>query len=87
MHEAVELVKALRWPCVVIYLSVRFGSEIGSLLVELTRVVRRVRSARALGIKFEFEQLEVALPVAERETPLIRLKNPVEPRPSRKKGD
>jgi hypothetical protein len=88
MHEWVELVKALRWPCVVIYLSVRFGSEIRQLLTDVPELFRRVRSARAMGVKVElFEQrLKVELPAAERETQLMRLKPPPVPtRPARKK--
>jgi hypothetical protein len=39
MHEVVELVKALAWPCVAFYFLVRFAREIRLLLIEVPNLI------------------------------------------------
>jgi hypothetical protein len=87
MHEVVELVKALAWPCVAFYFLVRFGSEIRLLLIEVPSLFRRVRTARALGVKFELDRLELDLKLAEKDAHHVRLKPPKEPLPSKTRED
>jgi hypothetical protein len=88
LHEFVELVKAVAWPCVALIFLIKFKVEIRLLLTEVPALVRRMRTAHVPGVKVEFNQLERSLPVAERETPLIELKEPdVPPRPARKKKE
>jgi hypothetical protein len=89
LHEWVELVKALLWPGVVIYLSVRFGSEIRKLLGEVPYLFRRVQSAKAMGVEFQLvAQLEQELPAAEDTVQQMQLKKPLVPSwPQIEKGD
>jgi hypothetical protein len=89
LHEIVELVKAVAWPCVALTFLFKFQSEIRQMLTEVPNLFRRVRTARGFGFKVELvERLEAILPAAERETPLMQLKEPPVPtRPPRKKKE
>jgi len=79
MHETVELIKALAWPCVVVYFLVRFHKQIASLMSEMPRVVQRVRSAHGLGLEIELDKIGNELPVAERQAQLLSLPMPPVP--------
>ena len=69
IHEFVELIRALAWPCVVLYVVAKFQTEIRSLLHEMPRVVRRMRSAHGLGVEIELDKeldkIGDELPLAE----------------------
>lgn len=78
-HEIVELIKALAWPCVAMYIVVRFQTEIRALLNEMPSVIRRVRSAHGLGVEIELEKIGDELPVAELQAPLLSLRMPSVP--------
>jgi hypothetical protein len=80
MHDAVELVKALAWPCVVMYFILRFHKQILSLLSEMQGVVRRVHTAQGFGMQVELEKIGDELPVAEKQAQ--GLSQPVPPVPS-----
>jgi iron-sulfur cluster repair protein YtfE (RIC family) len=47
MHETVELIRALAWPCVVVIFLVLFHRQVASLLNELPKAIQRVRSVHA----------------------------------------
>jgi hypothetical protein len=79
LHEVVELVKALAWPCVVIFILLRFRRQISQLLDELPFAVRRMRSAHGLGVEIEMERLDTELPLAGQEARQIALKLPTPP--------
>jgi hypothetical protein len=87
IHELVELVKALAWPCVVLYIVVKFQTGIKSLLNEMPRVVRRVRSAHGLGVEIELDKIGDELPVAARQAQLLSLQMPEVPAPTNAEGD
>jgi hypothetical protein len=86
VHEAVELVKALAWPCVVMYFLLRFRSQIVSVLEELPGALRRMRSAHGLGVEIELDRISEGLPLARREALALELKMPLVPRPQRIEG-
>jgi len=88
MHEAVEPVKALAWPCVVLYFLLRFHSQIVLLLSEMPNAVRRVRSAHGLGIDIKLDKLGEELPIADSQARQLSLGMPAEPKPSKlEEGD
>jgi hypothetical protein len=80
LHDIFELVKALAWPCVTVYIVVKFGSGITSLLNELPPLVRRVRSAHGLGIEIELDRLSEELPLAEQQAQALTLEPVPEPK-------
>jgi hypothetical protein len=73
LHEIVELVKALAWPLVVLFVVFKFGPEIRSLLSEIPSFSRRVRTADLLGAKIELEALGHDLSLAQKEAPRLAL--------------
>lgn len=75
-HDAVELVKALAWPAVVVFFGIRFFPQLQSLLNELPSVMRRVQSAHGLGINVELNKIGEELPFVERQAPTLSLKLP-----------
>lgn len=87
MHEIVELIKALAWPCVVMYFIVKFRSQIGSLLGEMPSVVRRMRSAHALGLEIELDRIGEELPLAERQAQQLSLQLPTVPTREKTEGN
>jgi hypothetical protein len=85
MHEWVELVKALAWPCVVLIIVSIYQGQIRSLLNELPNVVRRVRSAHGLGVEVELDKIDYELPSAEQQAQLLSLPSPKEANPTMRK--
>ena len=80
MHEAVELIKALAWPCVVFYFLIRFHSELKSLLREMPDAIRRMRSAHGLGVEIELDKIGSELQIAGEEARALSLQMPTEPK-------
>jgi uncharacterized membrane protein YoaK (UPF0700 family) len=76
MHEIVELVRALAWPLITFIVVLMFRKEIRSLLRELPSILRRVRSAHALGVELELDKIEEGLPQAELRAPTVSLPLP-----------
>ena len=87
IHEAVELIKALAWPCVVLYVVVKFQAEIRLLLNEMPRAVRRMRSAHGLGVEIELDKIGDELPLAELQAQSLSLQLPSVPVPTNTEGD
>ncbi len=85
IHEFVELIKALAWPCVVLYVVAKFQTEIRSLLHEMPRVFRRMRSAHGLGVEIELDKIDEELPLAERQ--VLSLSPRTEPAPDKEERD
>ena len=83
MHEAVELVKALAWPCVVVYFLVRFHAQIVCVLNEKPHAVRRIRSAHGLGMDVKLDNLGEELSIAGPEARQLSLEMPTEPKPQK----
>lgn len=81
MHEAVELVKAVAWPLVVLYFLLYYRTEIRRLLKEMPYVVRRMRSAHGLGLEIELDRIGTELPGAEAEAKNVVLPMPSTPTP------
>jgi hypothetical protein len=81
MHEAVELVKAVAWPLVVLYFLLYYRKEIQGLLREMPDVVRRMRSAHGLGLEIELDKIGTDLPAAEAEAKNVVLPLPATPTP------
>lgn len=72
-HDILELVKALAWPSVTVWIVLKFEPGITSLLGELPTLARRMRSAHGLGIEIELEKLDSELPVAEQQAQELSL--------------
>ena len=88
MHEYVELVKALVWPIVVLIVVLMFRKELRCLMREMPNVVRRMRSAHALGVEIELDKLGEELVGAESKASSVSLPMPpaLLPSPSRNDG-
>ncbi len=82
IHEIVELVKALAWPSVAVYIVVKFQAQIRQLLNEMPRVVQRMRSAHGLGLEIELDRIGDELPVAEIQAQSLSLRLPAVPVPT-----
>ena len=87
MHEAVELVKALAWPTVVLFFLVRYHRPIRKILDALPAVIHRVRSAHGLGVEIELDKIADELPIAERQALSLSLEPTEAPTSSRKEGE
>jgi hypothetical protein len=88
VHETVELIKAIAWPCVVVYFLLRFNRQIASLLNELPNAVQRLRSAHGLGVEIELDKIGGELTIAEQEAKTLSLQMPMEPKPTKtEEGD
>lgn len=83
MHETVELIRALAWPCVVVIFLVLFHRQVASLLNELPKAIQRVRSVHAPGVEIKLDMIGVELSVAEKQATMISLQLPPVPAPNK----
>ena len=79
MHEVVELVKAIAWPLVALYVLISYRNELRDTLYEMPNLVRRMRSAHGLGIEVQLDKLENELPKAQAEAQTLVLNAPDPP--------
>ena len=86
MLAIVELVKALAWPLLWLFIVLMFRKEIRSLLSELPSIVRRMRSAHGLGVEIELDKIGEELPSAELQAPTVSLRMPPLPLPPKTDG-